>query len=327
MRRREFITLIGGATAAWPLAARAQQPALPVIGFLGSGSPRTWAYLVAAFREGLSQSGYVEGRNVAIEYRWADEQNDRLPELAADLVRRQVSVIALVGLQAALAAKAATATIPIVILIAADPVQLGLVASLGRPGGNITGVTSLHLEVAPKLLELLHELVPNATAMALLVNPANSAQAESNTTEAQVAAHRLGLKLHVLHANAEREFDAAFASLVQLRAGALVIGPDPLFLARSEQLGALAFRHAIPAICPYREFAAAGGLTSYGTNISHLFRQVGIYTGRILKGEKSADLPVEQAVKLDLVINLKAAKALGLDVPMSMLMRVDEVIE
>src|SRR5262249_45785292 len=250
--RRKFLTTLGGAAAAWPLAARAQQAAMPVVGFLGSGSPGTWAHFVAAFREGLSQTGYVEGRNLAIEYRWADEQNDRLPALAADLVRRQVSVIALAGLPAALAAKAATATIPIVLLMAADPVQSGLVASLARPGGNITGVTSLNVEVAPKLLELLHELVPNTTVVALLINPANSAQAESTTTEAQVAAHRLGLNLHVLHASDEREFDAAFARSVQLR-GALVIGPDPFFIARSGQLGALAFRHAIPAICPYRE--------------------------------------------------------------------------
>jgi putative ABC transport system substrate-binding protein len=324
--RRKFLATLGGTAVAWPLAARAQQAAMPVVGFLGSGSPGTWAHFVAAFREGLSQTGYVESRNLAIEYRWADEQNDRLPALAADLVRRQVSVIALAGLPAALAAKAATATIPIVLLMAADPVQSGLVASLARPGGNITGVTSLNVEVAPKLLELLHELVPNATVVALLINPANSAQAESTTTEAQVAAHRLGLNLHVLHASDEREFDAAFARSVQLR-GALVIGPDPFFIARSGQLGALAFRHAIPAICPYREFAAAGGLASYGTNISHLFRQLGIYTSRILKGEKPADLPVQQAVKLELVINMKTAKALGLDVPMSMLMRVNDVIE
>jgi len=327
MRRREFITLLGGAAAVWPLAARAQQAAMPVVGFLGSGSSGTWAHFVAAFREGLSQTGYVEGRNLAIEYGWADEQNDRLPALAADLVRRQVSVIALAGLPAALAAKAATATVPIVLLMAADPVQSGLVASLARPGGNITGVTSLNVEVAPKLLELLHELVPNATVVALLINPANSAQAESTTTEAQVAAGRLGLGLHVLHASAEREFDAAFAKSVQLRADALVIGPDPFFIARSEQLGALAFRHAIPAICPYREFAAAGGLASYGTNVSHLFRQLGTYTSRILKGEKPADLPVQQATKLELTINMKTAGALGLTVPLPLLGRADEVIE
>jgi len=238
-----------------------------------------------------------------------------------------VSVIALTGQPAALAAKAATATIPIVFQIADDPVQLGLVASLGRPGGNITGVTSLNVEVLPKQLELLHELVPNATAIALLVNPASSARAESNARQAQVAARRLGLKLHVLHASSEPEFDAAFANAVQLPSEALVIGTDAFFFGRSGQLGTLAARHAIPAISPYREFAASGGLMSYGTNNSNQFRQVGVYTGRILKGEKPTDLPVQQAVKLDLIINLKTAKALGLTVPMIMQMTVDEVIE
>jgi putative tryptophan/tyrosine transport system substrate-binding protein len=250
-----------------------------------------------------------------------------LPALAADLVRRPVSVIALHGLPAALAVKAATATIPIVFQIADDPVQLGLVASLGRPGGNMTGVTSLHVELAPKLLELLHELVPNATAMALLVNPASSARAEAMTREAQGAAHRLGLKLHILHASAEREFDVALASSVQLRARALVIGSDSFFFSRSGQLGALALRHAIPAIAPYREFAAAGGLMSYGTNNANQFRQVGIYTSRILKGEKPADLPAQQAVKLDLIINLKTAKTLGITVPLPLSGRADELIE
>jgi putative ABC transport system substrate-binding protein len=326
MRRREFITLFGGA-AAWPLAVRAQQAAMPVIGWLGSESREAEDLRIVPFRQSLKEAGYSEGQNLAIEYRLAEGQYDRLPALAADLVRRQVSVIALTGLPAALAAKAATATIPIVFQIADDPVQLGLVASLGRPGGNITGVTSLHVEVVPKQLELLHELVPSATAIALLVNPANSARAESATREGQVAARRLGLELHVLHASAEREFDAAFASSVQLRAGALAIPSDSLFFSRSRQLGALAFRHAIPAICPYREFPAAGGLMSYGTNNADQFRQVGIYVSRILKGEKPADLPVQQAVKLDLIINLKTAKALGLEVPMPMLMRVDEVIE
>jgi putative tryptophan/tyrosine transport system substrate-binding protein len=325
--RRDFITLLGGAAATWPLAARAQQPAMPLIGFLRAGSPATWTQFVAAFREGLSQTGYLEGRGVVIEYRWADGQNDRLPLLAADLVARQVTVIAAPDTSAALAAKAATATIPIVFLTAGDPVQLGLVTSLARPGGNLTGVTSLHAEVEPKLLELAHELVPRATVIGLLVNPSNPNLAEPTTKNLQAAARNLGLEMHVLHASSEREFDAAFASSIQLRAGALVIGADPFFNAHSEQLGALAFRHAIPAICPYREFAATGGLASYGTNISHLFRQLGIYTSRILKGEKPADLPVQQVVKLDLVINLKAAKMLGLDVSMSILMRVDEVIE
>jgi len=328
MKRRKFLTLFGGAAAVWPLAARAQQPAMPVIGWLGSESREAEEnLLIAPFRRGLKEAGYVEGQNLAIEYRLAEGQYDRLPALAADLVRRQVSVIALTGLPAALAAKAATATIPIVFQIADDPVQRGLVASLGQPGGNMTGVTSLHVELAPKLLELLHELVPNASAVALLVNPANSVRAESNTREAQVAARRLGLKLHVVHASGEREFDAAFASLVQLRARALVIGSDSFFFSRSGQLGALALRHAIPAIAPYREFAAAGGLMSYGTNNANQFRQVGIYASRILKGEKPADLPVEQAVKLNLLINLKTARALSLTVPLIMQMTADEVIE
>jgi ABC-type uncharacterized transport system substrate-binding protein len=327
MKRRAFITLLGGA-AAWPLAARAQRPTMPVIGWLGSETREAEDLrIIPPFRQGLKEGGYVEGQNVTIEYRLAEGQWDRLPALTADLVRRQVSVIALTGLPAALAAKAATTTIPIVFQIADDPVQVGLVASLGRPGGNITGVTSLQVELAPKLLELLHELVPTATAVGLLINPANSARVPSTTREAQAAARRLGLELHVLHASGERDFDAVFASLVQLRAGALAITPDPLFFGRSGQFGALALRHAIPAIAPYREFAAAGGLMSYGTNRANQFRQVGIYTGRILKGEMPADLPVEQAVKLDLIINLRTAKALGLDVPMSMLMRVDEVIE
>ena len=269
----------------------------------------------------------MKPQNLKTEYRSAEGRYDQLPALAAGLVRRQVSVIALTGQPAALAAKAATATIPIVFQIADDPVQLGLVASLGRPGGNITGVTSLNVEVLPKQLELLHELVPNATAIALLVNPASSARAESNAREAQVAARRLGLKLHVLHASSEPEFDAAFANAVQLRIEALVIGTDAFFFGRIRQLGTLAARHAIPAISPYREFAASGGLMSYGTNNSNQFRQVGVYTGRILKGEKPTDLPVQQAVKLDLIINLKTAKALGLTVPMIMQMTVDEVIE
>ena len=326
LQRREFITLLGGA-AAWPFAASAQQTAMPVVGWLGSETREAEDLRIIPFRQGLKEVGYVEGQNVAIEYRVAEGRYDQLPALAADLVRRQVSVLATTGLPAALAAKASTATIPIVFQIADDPVQLGLIASLGRPGGNITGVTSLHVELAPKLLELLHELVPNATAVALLVNPANSARAESTTRQAQVAARRLGLGLHVLHASDKHEFDAAFASAVQLRAGALAISPDSLFFSRSSELGALAFRYAIPAICPYRDFALAGGLMSYGTNTANLYRQVGAYTSRILKGEKPADLPVEQAVKLNLIINLKTGRALGLDVPMSMLMRVDEVIE
>jgi ABC-type uncharacterized transport system substrate-binding protein len=324
IRRRELIVTLGGA-AAWPLAARAQQPTMPIVGLLSSGTSAGFARFVTAFHQGLGQGGYSEGQNVTIEHRFADGHYDRLPALAADLIHRQVSVIALTGQPAALAAKAATATIPIVFQIADDPVQLGLVASLGRPGGNITGVTSLNVELLPKQLELLHELVPTATVMALVVNPASPARAESNTREAQVAARRLGLKLHVLHAGSEQDFDAALANAIQLRAGALVIGTDIFFFSRSGQLGAMAARHAIPAICPYRDFAAAGGLMSYGTNTVDQFRQVGVYTSRILKGEKPADLPVEQAVKIYLVINLR--RALGLTVPLIMQMTADEVIE
>jgi putative tryptophan/tyrosine transport system substrate-binding protein len=328
MKRRAFITLLGGA-AAWPLAARAQQQqaAMSVVGWLGSETREAENFSIVAFREGLKEGGYSEGQNVTIEYRFADGHYDRLPALAADLVHRPVNVIALTGQPAALAAKAATTTISIIFQIADDPVQLGLVASLSRPGGNMTGVTSLNVELVPKQLELLRELVPTATVMALVVNPASPARAESNTRQAQVAARRLGLKLHVLHAGSEQDFDAALANAIQLRAGALVIGTDIFFFSRSGQLGAMTARHAIPAICPYRDFAAAGGLMSYGTNNANQFRQVGVYTSRILKGEKPVDLPVQQAVKLDLLINLRTAKALGLTVPLIMQMTADEVIE
>ena len=328
IRRRDFVSLLGcGTVAAWPLAARAQQQqaAMSVVGWLGSETREAEDFSVVAFREGLKEGGYSEGQNVTIEYRLADGHYDRLPALAADLVHRPVHAIALTGQPAALAAKAATTTIPTVFQIADDPVQLGLVASLSRPGGNMTGLTSLNVELVPKQLELLHELVPTATVMALVVNPASPARVESNTREAQVAARRLGLKLHVLHAGSEQDFDAALANAIQLRAGALVIGTDRLFFSRSGQLGAMAARHTIPAICPYRDFAAAGGLMSYGTNTPNQFRQVGVYTSRILKGEKPADLPVQQA--LDLVINLRTAKALGLTVPLITQMTADEVIE
>jgi putative ABC transport system substrate-binding protein len=325
--RREFITLVGGA-AAWPLAAHAQQPAMPVIGFLSSASPDAYTIRLRAFREGLKDAGYVEGQNVAVEYRWAEARNDRLPALAAELVRRQVAVIvAAGGTPSALAAKATTASVPIVFGIAADPVEIGLVASLHRPGGNVTGVTSLNVEVGPKRLELLRELLPSVTVVALLVNPTSPALAEPFSRELQAAARTLGLELHVLHASSERDFDRVFASLAERRAGALVIGPDTFFTARSEQLAALTVRHAMPAIYQFRQFAAAGGLLSYGSSETEYYRLVGIYAGRILKGDKPTDLPIQRSTKVELIINLKTAKALGITVPLPLSGRADEVIE
>ena len=325
MQRREFVTLLGASAAAWPLAARAQQATIPVVGFLNGASAWEFAHLAAAFRQGLSETGYVEGRNVLVEYRWAEGHYDRLPILVADLVRRQVAVIAANG-PAAVAAKAATATIPIVFNTGVDPVELGLVASLNHPGGNLTGVTDLAQELGPKRLELLHELVPTATVVAVLVNPSYPG-AEILLRDLQVAARTLALQIHVLHASNEREIDTAFASLVQLRAGALVIGPDSFFNSRSELLAALTVRHAVPAIFQYREFAAAGGLMSYGGSITDQYRLVGAYTGRILKGEKPADLPVQQSTKIELIINMKTAKTLGLTFPLTLLGRADAVIE
>jgi putative ABC transport system substrate-binding protein len=299
---------------------------MPVIGFLAGGSPDTDAIRVRAFRQGLSETGHVEGKNVAIEYRWAEGQYDRCPALAADLVRRQVSVIVAIDTSPALAAKAATKLIPIVFRVGSDPVAAGLVASLNRPGGNLTGVTNLALEVGSKRLELLHEAVPTATVMALLANP-TSPFAETLSRDAQAAARSLGLQLHFLHASTEHDIDRVFATLVQLRAQGLVIGTDAFFNTRSGQLAALALQHAMPTVYQFREFAAAGGLMSYGPSFSDGYREVGIYTGRILKGEQPANLPVQQSTKIELIINLKTAKALGLTVPLPLSGRADEVIE
>ena len=327
MRRREFVALLGsGAAAIWPLAARAQQPTMPVIGFLNGGTAEGYAPMVAAFRQGLNEAGYVEGRNVAIEYRWARGQYDRLPSLAAELVQHQVTVIAATTTPAALAAKAATSTVPIVFTTGGDPIKLGLVASLRRPGGNVTGSTQLSVEVGPKRLELARELFPGATTFALLVNLANPLAAVSK--DLQAVADILGVRLHVLHASTEADFEAAFATAAQLRAAALVIsGADPLFGGHAAQLGALALRHRVPAIYQYREFAAAGGLMSYGGYTTDTYRLGGIYTGRILKGEKPADLPIVQSTKVELIVNLKTARALGITVPLPLSGRADEVIE
>jgi len=328
VKRREFITLLGAAAAAaLPLAARAQQATVPVVGLLTSRAPGDTPQLLAAFRQGLKDSGFVEGQNVAIEYRFAGNQNERLPALAADLVHRQVAVIAATTTPAALAAKAATATIPIVFELGADPVQLGLVPNLNRPGANVTGVTQLNTEVAPKRLELLHELIPTTSLMALLLDPTDPTNADTQSTSVLSAAQRLGLKVHVLNASSERDFDRVFASVMQLRAGGLVIGAHGFFTARSEQLGALAARHAVPAAYENREFVAAGGLVSYGGGISDAYRLAGVYAARILKGEKPAELPVQQSTKVEMFLNLKAAKALGITVPLPLLGRADEVIE
>jgi putative ABC transport system substrate-binding protein len=328
MRRREFFRFVGGVALAWPLTAYPQSAAMPVIGFLDPRSPDAVPKLLRGFLEGLKETGHAEGENVAVEYRWAEDQIDQLPALAADLVRRQVTVIAAPGsISAVLAIHAATTTIPIVFGTATDPVQLGLVTSLSRPGGNMTGVITLALEVGPKRLELMHELVPTARTIALLVNPASPALAEPATKDAQAAARVLGVNLHVLHAKTALDFDRVFATLVQLRAGGLVIGADALFTGRTQELAALALRHRVPAIYQYPEFTAAGGLMSYGGSIRDTFHQVGVYVARILKGEKPADMPVAQLTKAELVINLNTARALSLAVPPALLARADEVIE
>ena len=326
MRRREFIT-IGGAVALSPLAVRAQQEARPLIGFLGAASPVQFADGVLAFHQGLGETGFTEGQNVAIEYRWAGNQLDRLPQLAADLVHRGVAVIATGGASpAALAAKAATTTIPVVFQVGVDPVALGLVESLARPGGNVTGVTSLNVELAQKRLEVLHQLVLTATNMALLVNPATGSS-ETQSQSALAAGRELGLQLHVLQASSEQEIDAVFASLHGLGISGLVISADPLFAVRNQQLAELSVRFGTPSISPYRAFAKAGGILSYGGSLTDQYRQLGVYTGRILKGARPADLPVEQITKVELIVNVKTARALGITVPLSLLGRADEVIE
>ena len=328
MRRRDFVKVIGGTVAAWPLAVRAQQPAMPVIGWLSSGSRDSDdVFRLPPFRLGLNETGYVEGRNVAIEYRRAEDQIERLPALAADLVGRQVSLILAAGRpDAALAAKSVTTSIPIVFVNSADPVQLGLVASLNRPGGNITGVTTVSAELEAKRLGLLRELVPSATSMAVLVNPTRPG-VDAQLAQAQQAARVLGLTLHILRASSERDLDAVFVTLVQLKAGALIITADGLFADRLDQIAALARRYSVPATFQFREFAAAGGLMSYGPGFGEAYHQTGILAGRILRGEKPADLPVMQPTKFELVINMKTAKALGIDVPISMQMLADVVIE
>jgi putative tryptophan/tyrosine transport system substrate-binding protein len=327
VRRRDFITGIAGSIAAWPLAARAQRPAMPLVGFLNVASADGYQPMVAAFRRGLQEMGYVEGQNVAIEYRWADGRPDRLPELVAELVHHQVAVIAATSTPAALAAKAATTAIPIVFESGGDPLRLGFVASLSHPGGNVTGITQLNAVVSPKRLELLHELLPTARVMALLVNPASPSLTEIETNGALSAAHDLGVELHVLHASSERDIEEAYAKVSQLGAKGLVIGADAFFTSRSKLLAALATRYKVPAVYENRDFVAAGGLVSYGGMITDSYRLTGVYVGRILKGEKAADLPVQQGTKVELYINLKAAKALGISVPLTLSGRAEELIE
>ena len=327
MRRREFISLIGGVAATWPLAARAQQPAMPVIGFINAASAQSYTRQLAAFLKGLSEAGYVDGQNVSIEYRWAEGRHDQLPALVADLVQRRVTVIAATGTPAALAAKAADTTIPIVFETGADPIKIGLVADLSRPGGQVTGVSQTSVELAPKRLQLLHELIPTASVMALFVDPADGTLAEVYSRDVQAAARILGVELHILNVSNDRDLDGAFAKLIQLRARGLVISGGAFFRSRNAQVAALALHHTVPAIFADREFAAAGGLLSYGAAIADAYRLAGHYTGRILKGDKPADLPVQLATKVELYINLKTAKALGLNIPNTLIGRADEVIE
>jgi ABC-type uncharacterized transport system substrate-binding protein len=326
MQRRDFIKVIAGAAVAWPLAARAQQPVTPVIGFMNGGSPDGLARLSAAFRQGLGETGYIEHQNVAIEYRWANGKYDQLPAMAADLLRRQVIVIAATSTPAALAAKAATTTIPVVFETAGDPITLGLVASLNRPGGNVTGITQLSSELVSKRLGLLHDFLPAATIIGSLVNPTDP-RAKSQTSDLQKAAGALGLQIHILNTSTDGELDKAFADLIQLRAGAVIVGTGEFFNRRSEQIVALAERQGMPAMYQYRHFVDVGGLISYGPSLTDAYRQAGVYTGRILKGEKPADLPVLRATKFELVINLKTAKALGLTIPSGVFSIADEVIE
>jgi putative ABC transport system substrate-binding protein len=326
IQRREFITLLGGAAAAWPLAAAAQQPAMPVIGFLNSGTAREWAHLVAAFKEGLNELGFVEGKNVAIEYRWAQGENERLATLAADLAGRQVAVIAAFGPPAALAAKGATTTIPTVFMAGTDPIDLGLVTNFRRPTGNVTGLNVFAEVLTPKRQELLHELVPSAQLVAMLVDP-TAAQTRSELPEVQAAADRIGQQVRIFNASSDREIDEALATIVDQRIGGLIVQTDQFFTVRRDQLVLLTTRHAIPTIFGWREFAVAGGLISYGTSLRAAYRQMAIYTGRILKGEKPADLPVQQATAFETVVNLRAAKALGVTIPTAILLRADEVIE
>ena len=325
MDRRNFITFLGGAVATWPVAARSQQ-VVPVVGFLNGGSPDLFANPVRAFQQGLADSGYVGGSNVTIEYRWGETRYDRLPALAHELVQRRANVVVAGGIPAALAAKTLGTKVPIIFYVGGDPVELGLVSSLSRPNSNLTGVTNLNIELGPKRVELLHELVPAATTMALLVNPANP-NAEDQWRDISAAARTLNLQPHLLRASSERDFDEVFAALAKLQAGGLVIGADGVFVNQSEKLAALAVRHAVPAIFQLREFVVAGGLASYGGSFTDAYHQVGLYTGRVLKGENPSDLPVVQTTKAELILNLKTARALGLKIPLSLLGRADEVIE